>query len=185
MRFMRSRVFTLGHSTHSFEDFQALLAAHEVQRVADVRRFPQSRRHPQFGAASLAEALSAHGVDYRHLPVLGGRRRAATGSPNGGWDNDAFRGYADHALTAQFAAALDELCTLARDRPTAIMCAEGLWWQCHRRIIADRLTVLGWTVLHIGPDGAVTEHALPPFAIPQRDGTVLYPPAQGSLPAPR
>src|SRR5689334_17064977 len=113
MRFMRSRAFTLGHSTHSFDDFYALLAAHDVKRVADVRRFPQSRRHPQFGAESLAESLSAGGVDYRHLPALGGRRRPAADSPNGGWDNEAFRGYADHARTAEFAAALDELCALA------------------------------------------------------------------------
>jgi hypothetical protein len=105
----------------------------------------------------------------------------ATPAPNGAWDNDAFRGYADYALGAEFDAALDELRALARDRPTAIMCAEGLWWRCHRRLIADRLVVSGWTVCHIGPDGGLAEHALPPFADPQADGTVRYPPAQGSL----
>jgi Domain of unknown function DUF488 len=103
------------------------------------------------------------------------------GSPNGGWDNDAFRGYADYALTAEFAEALDELQTLARERLTAVMCAEGLWWQCHRRLIVDRLVASGWTACHIGPNGALAEHALPPFAEPQGDGIVLYPPAQGSL----
>jgi uncharacterized protein (DUF488 family) len=175
------RVFTVGHSTHSLDDLCALLAAHGVERVADVRRVPRSGRHPQFRAESLAVELPARGVDYHHLPALGGWRRPLSDSPNCGWDNDAFRGYADYALGAEFARALDELEKLARERPTAIMCAEGLWWRCHRRLIADRLSVAGWMVWHIGPDGTLAEHALPPFADPQADGTVRYPPAQGSL----
>jgi Domain of unknown function DUF488 len=175
------RVFTVGHSTHSLDDLEALLAAHNVERVADVRRVPRSARHAQFRAESLAVELPTRGVDYRHLPALGGWRRPLPDSPNGGWDNDAFRGYADYALTAEFAEALDELQTLARERLTAIMCAEGLWWQCHRRLIADRLVASGWTACHIGPNGALAEHALPPFAEPQADAIVLYPPAQGSL----
>jgi uncharacterized protein (DUF488 family) len=178
---MRDRVFTIGHSTHSLEGLCALLAAHDITRVVDVRRYPRSRRYPQFNAESLADALPARDIDYRHLPELGGRRQARRDSPNGGWDNDAFRDYADHALTAGFATALDELCALAREQPTAIMCAEGLWWRCHRRLIADRLTALGWSVAHIAPDGALADHVLPPFAVPQPDGTVHYPPAQGSL----
>jgi uncharacterized protein (DUF488 family) len=175
------RVFTVGHSTHSLDGLCALLAAHDVKRVADVRRVPRSARHSQFRAESLAIELPVRGVDYRHLPALGGHRRPLAGSPNGAWDSDAFRGYADYALGAEFGAALDELRALARDRPTAIMCAEGLWWRCHRRLIADRLVVSGWTVCHIGPDRGLAEHALPPFAEPQTDGTVRYPPAQGSL----
>jgi uncharacterized protein (DUF488 family) len=175
------RVFTVGHSTHSLDDLYALLAAHGVERVADVRRVPRSARHPQFRAESLAVELPARGVDYRHLPALGGWRRPLPDSPNGGWDNDAFRGYADYALSAEFAKALDELHTLARERPTAIMCAEGQWWRCHRRLIADRLLSSGWTVCHIGPDGSVADHELPPFAERHADGTVRYPPAQGSL----
>ena len=175
------RVFTVGHSTHSLDVFRALLAMHGVQRVVDVRLVPRSRRHPQFSDASLAAELPARGVDYRQLPALGGRRRPRPVSPNRGWDNDAFRGYADHALSTEFGAALDELCALARERRTAIMCAEGLWWRCHRRLIADRLVVAGWTVCHIAPDGGLDEHAPPPFARPQADGTVRYPPAQGSL----
>jgi uncharacterized protein (DUF488 family) len=177
----RHPVFTLGHSTHSFDDFYALLSAHGVTRVADVRLIPRSRRHPQFRDEALAAELPPRGIDYRHLRELGGRRRPQPDSPNGGWDNEAFRGYADYALTPEFGAALDDLTALAQDRPTAIMCAEGLWWRCHRRLISDRLTVAGWTVLHIAPDGSLTEHELPPFAVPQPDGTVLYPPAQGSL----
>ena len=176
-----TRAFTIGHSTHSFDEFCALLTAHEVTRVADVRLIPRSRRHPQFRDEALATELPARGIDYRYLHALGGRRRPRPDSPNGGWENEAFRGYADYALTAEFGAALDELCGLARERPTAIMCAEGLWWRCHRRLISDRLTVAGWTVMHIAPDGRLTEHELPTFAVPQPDGTVLYPPAQGSL----
>jgi uncharacterized protein (DUF488 family) len=175
------RVYTVGHSTHSLDELCALLAAHGVERVADVRRVPRSARHPQFRAESLTVALPARGVDYRHLPALGGWRRPLPDSLNGGWDNDAFRGYADYALSGEFAKALDELQTLAHERPTAIMCAEGLWWHCHRRVIADRLVASGWTVCHIGTDGALVEHELPPFAEPQADGTVFYPPPQGSL----
>jgi uncharacterized protein (DUF488 family) len=177
----RMRVFTVGHSTHSLDGLCALLVAHDVTRVADVRRVPRSARHPQFRAESLAIELPARGVDYRHMLALGGHRRPMPDSPNGAWDNDAFRGYADYALGAEFDAALDELRALARDRPTAIMCAEGLWWRCHRRLIADRLVASGWTVCHIDPDGGLAEHALPPFADPRADGTVRYPPAQGSL----
>jgi uncharacterized protein (DUF488 family) len=175
------RVFTVGHSTHSLDDFYALLATHDVKRVADVRRVPRSGRHPQFRAEALAVELPARGIAYDHMPALGGWRRPLPDSPNGGWDNDAFRGYADYALTAEFGTALEELGTLARERPTAIMCAEGQWWRCHRRLIADRLLAAGWTVCHIGPDGRLAEHELPPFAERQADGTVRYPPAQGSL----
>jgi uncharacterized protein (DUF488 family) len=175
------KVFTVGHSTHALDRLCELLDANGVARVADVRRVPRSARHPQFRAEALAAELPRRGIDYRHVPALGGFRKPLPDSPNGAWDNDAFRGYADYALTAEFAAALDSLCALARDRPTAVMCAEALWWRCHRRLIADRLLTAGWTVCHIGSDGALAEHELPPFAEPQADGTVRYPPAQGSL----
>jgi uncharacterized protein (DUF488 family) len=175
------RAFTVGHSTHSFDDLVALLERNGVTRIADVRRFPHSRRHPQFDIDSLAAELPRRGIDYRHLPALGGRRRPRPDSPNGGWEVEAFRGYADYALTGEFAGALDALGALARERPTAVMCAEALWWRCHRRLISDRLTVAGWTVCHIGADGGLTEHALPEFAVAQPDGTVLYPPTQGTL----
>jgi uncharacterized protein (DUF488 family) len=169
-------MFTVGHSTHALDAFVALLRPHEIELLADVRAFPRSRRHPQFNDESLAAELPSRGIAYRHFKALGGRRTSRPDSPNRGWDNDAFRGYADHALSQQFATALGELEALARDAPTAVMCAEGLWWHCHRRLIADRLLAAGWTVRHIGPGGALTEHALPPFAHPQPDGTVLYPP---------
>jgi uncharacterized protein (DUF488 family) len=176
------RAFTVGHSTHALDGLVALLTPHGVARAVDVRRTPRSRRHPQFNLETLAAELPEHGIDYRHLPALGGRRRPRAGSPNGGWEHEAFRGYADYALTDAFAAALEELCELARERPTAVMCAEGLWWRCHRRLIADRLSALGWTVSHIGTDGGLAEHELPPFAVVQTDRTVRYPPAQPELP---
>ena len=168
------RVFTVGHSTHSLDELHALLAEHDVGRVADVRCVPRSARHPQFRAEALAAELPKRGVEHRHMPVLGGLRRPLADSPNGGWDNDALRGYADYALTEDFAEALDELQALAGDRPTAIMCSEGLWWRCHRRLIADRLVACGWTVCHIGPDGRLTEHELPSVrrAPGRRDGAL-------------
>jgi uncharacterized protein (DUF488 family) len=168
-------ILTVGHSTHALDDFVALLRGHGIALVADVRAFPRSRRHPQFDSGALAAELPARGIAYRHLRALGGRRRPGPGSANAGWDIKAFRAYADHALTPEFAAAFAELTSLARERPTALMCAEGLWWRCHRRLIADRLAVAGWTVRHIAPDGGLAEHRLPEFAAPQPDGTVLYP----------
>jgi uncharacterized protein (DUF488 family) len=176
------RAFTVGHSTHSLDGLLELLTRHGVARLADVRRTPRSRRHPQFDREALAAELPGRGVDYRHLPALGGRRRPGRDSPNGGWEHEAFRGYADYALTGEFAAGLDELCALARERATAVMCAEAVWWRCHRRLIADRLTALGWTVCHIAADGGLAEHHLPPFAIVQADRSVRYPPTQAALP---
>jgi uncharacterized protein (DUF488 family) len=176
------RAFTVGHSTHSVDGLLALLTPHGVERVVDVRRSPRSRRHPQFNLEALTAELPQRGVDYRHLPALGGRRRPRRDSPNGGWEHEAFRGYADYALTGEFAAALGKLCALARERPTAVMCAEALWWRCHRRLIADRLTALGWTICHIAVDADLTEHQLPPFAIVQGDKSIRYPPTQAALP---
>jgi uncharacterized protein (DUF488 family) len=168
-------IFTVGHSTHPLDEFVVLLGRHGVALVADVRAFPRSRRHPQFDSGALAAELPARGIAYRHLRALGGRRRLRPGSVNAGWEIEAFRAYADHALAPEFAPALAELTTLARERPTAVMCAEALWWRCHRRLIADRLAVAGWTVRHIAPDGALAAHRLPEFAVPQPDGTIAYP----------
>jgi uncharacterized protein (DUF488 family) len=176
------RAFTVGHSTHSLDGLIGLLIPHGIQRLVDVRRTPRSRRHPQFNLEALAAELPDRGVDYRHLPALGGRRRPRPDSPNGGWEQEAFRGYADYALTGEFAGALVELCALTAERPTAVICAEALWWRCHRRLIADRLTALGWTVAHIAADGGLAWHELPPFAVVQADATVRYPPSQASLP---
>jgi uncharacterized protein (DUF488 family) len=175
------RAFTIGHSTHALDAFCGLLERHGVRRVADVRRFPGSRRHPQFGADALAAGLAARGIGYAHLAALGGRRSVAPGSRNGGWENAAFRGYADHMATASFAAGLAELEALAAAEPTAVMCAEALWWQCHRRLVADALLARGWAVDHIGPDGRVAAHELTAFAV-VADGSLTYPAAQLRLP---
>jgi len=171
------RAFTIGHSTHTLDAFTALLEGHGVRRVADVRRFPGSRRHPQFNREALAAGLAARGIGYAHVEALGGRRSVVPGSSNGGWENAAFRGYADHMASATFAAGLAELEALAAAEPTAVTCAEALWWQCHRRLVADALVVRGWAVDHIGPDGELAAHALTPFAAVQ-DGRVAYPSAQ-------
>ena len=153
-------VWTIGHSTRPIETFLAVLAAYEIEVVADVRRFPGSRRQPQFGAGALEAALAAHHVAYHWLPSLGGRRRAADDSPNTGWRHPAFRGYADHLATEEFAEGLFELLLFARGLRTAIMCAETLWWRCHRRLIADVLVSLGIEVVHIRDDRNAERHRL-------------------------
>ena len=177
-------VWTVGHSNHSFEVFAGLLEAHRIALVADVRTAAGSRRHPQFGSGALAEALPARGIAYRRLEALGGWRRAREDSPNGGWRNASFRAYADYAMTPEFAAGLEELRALAAEQRTAIMCAEALWWRCHRRLIADRLVVAGDTVCHIGSDGRASEHRLTPFAR-VRGTRITYPPPSSVAPPKR
>jgi uncharacterized protein (DUF488 family) len=157
-------VFTIGHSTRPFDEFLAMLRAHDVGRVADVRTAPGSRRHPQFGGAALEEALEAHRVAYRHVAALGGRRSPAVDSPNGGWQNGSFRGYADHMATEAFTGALEELIAWSATAPTAIMCAEAVWWRCHRRLIADALVARGIEVRHILSSERAAPHELTPFA---------------------
>lgn len=151
-------IWTVGHSTRTAQEFLALLAAHEIHAVADVRRYAGSRRHPQFGSAALRDALAAVGVDYVHLPGLGGRRTPVEGSGNTIWRNAAFRGYADHMVTEEFRTGIMRLMEVATERRTAILCAEALWWQCHRRLIADHLTEQGIHVLHILQPHTVQEH---------------------------
>jgi uncharacterized protein (DUF488 family) len=173
-------IFTVGHSTHALDAFLALLRGAGVEAVADVRRHPGSRRSPWFAREALAESLARHGIEYVHLERLGGRRAVVPGSPNGGWENAAFRAYADHMATPAFAAGVAELEALALARPTAVMCAEAPWWRCHRRLLADALVVRGWAVCHVGSDGGLTDHALTDFAVVER-GTLTYPPPQTEL----
>ena len=135
---------------------------------------------PWFNREVLSSELPARGVGYAHLPALGGRRRPAPDSPNAGWQVEAFRGYADHMASPQFGEGMEELETLARGRATTVMCAEALWWRCHRRLIADALTASGGEVMHIAPDGALTLHELTPFAV-EEPGGLVYPPAQARL----
>ena len=178
-----STVYTVGHSTRPADELLGLLTPAGVKQVADVRAFPSSRRHPQFNRGALAEWLADAGIAYLHIPGLGGRREPVPGSRNDGWQERAFRGYADHMPSAEFLAALAVLETGAHELPTAIMCAEAVWWRCHRRLIADALVVRGWRVEHLGAGAAVTVHELTGFAVVEADGTLGYPAAQTSLPA--
>jgi uncharacterized protein (DUF488 family) len=171
------RVWTVGHSTHALDVFVGLLREHEIALLLDVRTVPNSRRHPHFGADALAGSLPDRGVGYQRCPALGGWRRTVADSPNGGWRNESFRGYADYAMSCGFAETLAVLRGMAAERRTAIMCAEALWWRCHRRLIADRLVVSGDTVCHIGPDGRASAHRLPAFARVDAAGGVTYPEA--------
>ncbi len=157
-------IFSIGHSTRSFNEFLGLLTQHGVTAIVDVRRFPGSRRSPHFGLAHLPAALQCAGIDYAHLPELGGRRPALPDSPNTAWRNVAFRGYADYMATPEFAAGLTALLGIAARTCTAMLCAEALWWRCHRRLIADALLVCGYPVEHILRSGVTVPHHLPPFA---------------------
>ena len=169
------RLWTVGHSTHPFDALLALLNAHAITHVADIRTVPKSRRHPQFDTASLSATLPAHGIRYTHLAALGGWRRAAADSPNDAWRNLSFRGYADYAMSDEFADGLAELRVLAAERRTAMMCSEVLWWRCHRRLVADRLVVLGDTVCHIDGTGRARAHSLTTFAAVDPHGGITYP----------
>lgn len=173
-------IYTVGHSTRSREALLELLHAAGVNAIVDVRSYPSSRRHPQFNRVALEGWLADDGIEYLHLPELGGRRRPVPDSHNGGWLQRGFRGYADHMATPEFAAGIGRLERLAGTRATAIMCSESLWWRCHRRLIADALTVRGWDVSHLG-SGPPTMHELTPFAQVGADGTITYPPSQTSL----
>jgi uncharacterized protein (DUF488 family) len=169
------KIWTVGHSTHSLEAFVELLSEHGIALVADVRTVPKSRRHPHFDTDALVQSLPGRGMGYVHLPRLGGWRRAAADSPNGGWRNESFRGYADYAMGDEFAEGLAQLRELAMAEPIAMMCSEALWWRCHRRLVADRLVVAGDTVCHIGSDGRASAHQLTSFAVVGVDGQITYP----------
>ena len=176
-----STIFTVGHSTHPIDEFVRLLQSAGVEAIADVRRFPGSRRNPQFGATALREALEAHGIGYRGLgDALGGRRSsrdAASRRPrpdNSAWRSASFRAYADYMSEPEFEAGLAELGSLAAERRTAIMCAEAHPSRCHRQLIADALTTRGWRVCHLLADGRVVRHALSDHA-QVRDGVLSYP----------
>jgi len=177
VRHIAMNVWTVGHSTHSIDAFVALLIAHEIAQVVDIRTVPKSRRRPHFNADALAESLPERGMAYMHLARLGGWRRAETDSPNGAWRNLSFRGYADYAMGEEFAQGLAQLRRLAAAARTAMMCSEALWWRCHRRLVADNLVVAGDSVWHIGSDGRASPHELTPFATVGHDGRITYPPA--------
>ena len=175
-----ARIWTIGHSTRSFDEFLALLRANEITRLADIRTIPQSRRHPHFGREALDARLTAAGIEYRHFPDLGGLRKPRPDSPNTAWTNASFRGYADHMRTPAFAGALDELLVFGDDDPpravrATVMCAEAVWWRCHRMLVADALLGRGVDVQHILSEAKTQPHRFTPFARVDADGQVSYP----------
>jgi uncharacterized protein (DUF488 family) len=168
------RIFTVGHSTRSFEQFLALLRGHGITQLADIRTVPRSRRHPQFSREPLDAELAKHGVRYRHFPGLGGLRKPRPDSENTAWRHPGFRGYADYMQTEEFDRAVRDLLAFAEGAPTAVMCAEALWWQCHRKLLADELTIRGIEVLHIASPEAAARHQVTEFGR-ERGGKVVYP----------
>lgn len=175
---MDSTVWTIGHSTRPMKTFLALLAHYQVEAVVDVRRFPGSRRQPQYAQAALCSALAEHGIAYYWIAALGGRRRPRLDSPKIAWRNASFRGYADYIASAEFADGLNQLLDIAAHLRTAIMCAEAVWWRCHRALIADVLCVRGIKVVHIIDE---THGVVHPYTSPARivQGRLSYVPAEG------
>jgi len=173
-------ILTVGHSNHEEREFLDLVRGAGIELIADVRANPRSR-YPQFNRSALAGTMKAAGIGYAPLGAeLGGRREPLPGSVNTALDEGPFRGYADHMRTDSFRAGLEMLESLARERRSAVMCAEGDWHRCHRRLLADVLAARGWTVLHLEPSGALTPHEVPDFAVVE-DGAVTYPEPQTSL----
>ncbi|HET7135157.1 MAG TPA: DUF488 domain-containing protein [Casimicrobiaceae bacterium] len=167
-------IYTIGHSTRSADEFVALLQAHAVDCLADVRTVPRSRHNPQFNEDALAATLAAHRIRYVRIAGLGGFRRTSPDSPNTAWRNLSFRGYADYMQTPAFAENLDALIALARECTVAIMCAEAVPWRCHRSLVADALLVHGVAAEEITSETKTAPHRLTPFA--RVDGTAIrYP----------
>jgi uncharacterized protein (DUF488 family) len=167
------QIWTLGHSTRSAEEFGRLLQIHQIRTLVDVRSFPGSRRYPQFNKSSLQEFLPTINVEYVHAPRLGGRRKPSAKSHNSAWKNASFRAYADYMETAEFEEGIRDLIAIARKDSTAIMCAESLWWRCHRSLIADYLKAAGVSVVHILDEKKTEMH---PFTSAARivDGELSY-----------
>jgi len=159
------RIWTIGHSTRSIDEFISLLKENEVKLLVDVRTWPSSKRYPQFNKDALAESLNAQGIRYEHFPELGGKRKAKPDSRNTAWRNASFRGYADYMETEQFQKGIERLLDVASETgPTAIMCAEAVWWRCHRSLIADYLKVRGVEVMHILGANKIEPHPYTPAA---------------------
>lgn len=169
-------LLTVGHSTHAWETFLTLLRAHDISAIADVRSIPRSRRHPHFSQDALELSLPAAGIAYRHIRELGGHRKPQLDTLNGAWRNVSFRGYADYMQSPSFDDALNTLLAWERenDRRMAIMCAESVWWRCHRQLIADALVARGYPVWHVTGLLAPTPHQLTEFGV-VRDVKVTYP----------
>jgi uncharacterized protein (DUF488 family) len=173
-------IFTVGHSTLPIERFIALLQTYGIERLADIRTIPRSRHNPQFNDTALAGSLTAQHFEYVHIQALGGLRHARKDSPNTGWRNGGFRGYADYMQTAAFQDALQPLIHMSRQKRIAIMCAEAVPWRCHRSLVADALSVRGVPAVEILSEGSYRMHKLTPFA--EVVGVrITYPPQQAAL----
>lgn len=166
-------IYTIGHSNHSADEFLAMLQSFEIQLVADIRGLPGSRKYPHFNKEVLEVFLRENGIEYIHIKELGGRRRVKKDSKNTRWQNDSFRGYADYMESSEFEEAAAGLERIALRQRTAFMCAEALWWRCHRSMVSDYLKAKGWTVLHIMGVGKAQEHT---YTTPARivNGRILY-----------
>lgn len=175
---MSRRIYTIGHSTRSIEELVGLLREHGIRTLVDIRRFPGSRRHPQFSKEALSRSLPERNVAYLHLEELGGRRRPRRDSPNTFWDSEPFRGYADHMASEEFRAAVERL--LALEGRSCVMCAEAVPWRCHRNLLADDLVRRGVEVIHIVGAGQWERHALHPSARVEGD-RLVYEPEQRDL----
>jgi uncharacterized protein (DUF488 family) len=168
------RIWTIGHSTRAIDEFISLLKENEIKLLVDVRAWPGSKRYPQFNKDSLAESLTAHGIRYEHFPELGGKRKSNPNSRNTAWRNASFRGYADYMETEKFQKGIERLLDVAAEAgPTAIMCAEAVWWRCHRSLIADYLKARGVEVIHIFAANKIEPH---PFTSAAQiiDGELSY-----------
>jgi uncharacterized protein (DUF488 family) len=159
-------IYTIGHSTRSLEEFLSLLRAHGITRLGDVRTVPKSRRHPHFAGEALAMSLESAGIAYRHLPALGGLRKPRRDSKNSAWRHEGFRGYADYMESNEFENAISDLIAWAdaAESRTVIMCAEAVWWRCHRQLVADALVARNVSVQHIQTATSAPEHKLTEFA---------------------
>jgi len=184
---MTNPLYTIGHSNHGLDEFTTLLARAGIEFLADIRTVPRSRSNPQFNRDTLPGALAAHGIGYAHRADLGGLRGKSKTVPpdtNGYWENDSFHHYADYALGDEFRQGLETLIAQGQARPTVMMCAESVWWRCHRRIVADHLIARGIPVFHIMGAGRLEPASLTPGATIRDDGAVVYPAPEASPPAP-
>jgi len=160
-----SKIFTIGHSTRTIEEFLDLLFSFEIKILADIRRLPGSRKYPQFDQDALKKSLEENGIEYVYIEDLGGRRKVSPDSKNTAWRNKSFQGYADYMETKSFENGIKDLEKLALKKNTAMMCSEAVWWRCHRSIVSDYLKAKGWEVLHIMALGKATEH---PYTAPAK-----------------
>lgn len=173
MHEIQPRIWTIGHSTQAIDEFAAALKSFDIRTIVDVRSFPGSRRYPHFNKERLKASLAGAGIDYLHFPGLGGRRRAKPDSLNMAWRNETFRGYADYLETVEFREGIEDLLSVASAQRTTIMCAEAVWWRCHRSLISDYLKAKGIEVIHIMGIGKSEPH---PFTTAARivDGRLSY-----------